>query len=151
MFNELFVERNKISVFNVEDALTDTVFPASASFIDAGKYSRVAFVVALGAVTDALTFQVKQDTSATQTANIKNVTGAVQVCVTTDDDKFLVIEVDSSVLDTDNSFRYVTLAVSGVLSNNYAAIIAVQYGDKMPVSQGTLGTDYVGLVSVVSG
>lgn len=148
--NELFTERYKIIRLNVEDALTDTVFPASTAFLDMSENPRVVFLVNLGAIADALTFQVKQDTSATQTAAIKDVDDAAVTIAATDDDQFFVIEVDASMLDTNNDFRYVTLDVSDNSGSNYAAITALQYGEKMPVDQGTEGTDYVDLVAVVS-
>lgn len=121
---------------NVETALAAQVYPASGSFEDMNGYRRVRFVVCVGALDTALTLQVKQDTSATQTGSIKNITGATVTVGTTDDNKDFVIEVDASQLDTNNGFRYVTLDVAGPTGNDYAAIAVEKIlSTNQPVTQ----------------
>jgi len=138
MKNQTFNEENFIQMLNDETVLADGDFPATTHYLDTAKYGRLVFIVPLGAVVDALTFAVYQDTSATKTANYKAVAGATKTIAGTDDNKFIIIEVDESMLDGDNDFRYVTLAVSGVAGNNYSAMMFIgRHADKLPVTQST--------------
>lgn len=124
---------------NVETALSAANYPTSTSYIDVNGFRRFAFEIHLGALDSALTFQVKQDTSATETASIKNVTGATITTGTSGagaDNYDLCIEVDAAALDTNNGFRYVTLAVSGPSGNDYACIVFKAWlGADLPVTQ----------------
>src|SRR5512139_3616994 len=100
--NEVYV--NKCN--NIGTALVDTTrFPASASFIDMAPYEKGVFLVAMGATDTAMTWRVYQDTSATETADIKAVTSASQLVADTDDNKWLTIEFAASALDQDSDFR----------------------------------------------
>ncbi len=106
----------KANAFNT--AMVDGNFPASAAYIDVSNFTHFAFLIDAGTLDSALTCQVRQDTSATETASIKDVTGAVAVVGTTDDNDSFVIEVEAAKLDIANGFRYVTLAVSGAAGGN---------------------------------
>jgi hypothetical protein len=109
---------------NFNTAIADGNFPASTAYIDTTNYTHFAFKVRAGTLDSALTLQVKQDTSATETASIKNVTGATVTVGAGDDNELFLIEVETSQLDIANSFRYVTLAVSGAAGgNDYADIL----------------------------
>lgn len=118
-------------------AIADGNFPASTAYIDVSNYEEFAFVVKAGSLNSALTCQVKQDTSATETAAVKNVTGAAATIGTTDDDDLFVIPVETANLDIANGFRYVTLAISGASgSDDYASVIFVGYNARhQPVTQ----------------
>jgi hypothetical protein len=128
-----------IKQLNIEDALVDAaLYPASTSFIDVADYDRFAFLVGAGALDSATTLQVQQDTSATATAGLKDVTGATLTISATGDDKWYLIEVDTSMLDSNNGFRYVTLEVTGPATvNDFGAIFFLGFGaGERPVTQG---------------
>jgi hypothetical protein len=111
-------------LLNVEDAIVDGNFPASTAYIDVSNYERFGFILMAGALDSALTAQVKQDTSATQTAAIKDVTGATVVIPALGDDMWYAIEVQANRLDINNDFKYVTCAISGAAAgNDYCAIL----------------------------
>jgi hypothetical protein len=118
-------------------AIVDGKFPASASFIDVSNFDEFAFIVKAGSLNSALTLQVKQDTSATQTGSIKDVTGATVVIGATDDDTLYIIPVEVAKLDGANSFRYVTLDISGAAGgDDYASVNFVGYNARhQPVTQ----------------
>lgn len=130
-----FMYVQKANDFNT--AITDGKFPASASFIDVSEYSHFAFLVFAGTLDSALTCQVYQDTSATQTASVKTVSGAVTIVGTTDDNKWRSVEVETARLDVANNFRYVTLDVSGAAgSNDYLCIVFLGWNARRePVAQ----------------
>jgi hypothetical protein len=120
-----------------DDALVAQNYPASGSYIDVSNYTHFAFMISLGAVDSALTPQVKQDTSATETASIKNISGAAESILATDDDDVFMIEVETARLDLANSFRYVTLNMAGAAgANDYGTIHFFAWNArKMPVTQ----------------
>ena len=132
-----FRDANYVKQLNVEDALTATVYPASGSFIDMTNHRHIVFLVTVGALDSELTLQVGQDTSATQTASIKDVSGATVTIEATDDDQTFAIEVEDAKLDLANGFRYVTLSVAGAAgANDYAAITAIGWNERHePVTQ----------------
>lgn len=111
-------------------------FPASASFISVAPYPYFAFLIRVGTLNSELTCQVQQDTSATQTAGVKNITGAVVTVEATDDNQLFYIEVESRVMDIQNSFLYVTLNVTGAAgADDYLDIIFLGLQNKsMPVT-----------------
>lgn len=127
-----------IKQLNVEDVLTAANYPADGAYIDTVDLDRFAFLVQAGALDSVLTLQVKQDTSADETAAIKDVTGATVTIAATGDDKWYVVEVDTSALDSSNGFRYVTLNVAGAAGvNDYGAITFLGFGaGSRPVTQG---------------
>ena len=102
---------NTLNNFNT--ALTDTVFPASGSFISVQPYAWICFLLRAGTLDSALTLQVRQDTGATQTASITDVTGAVVAISATADNELFFIEIEiKGALDLVN-FTHITLDVSG--------------------------------------
>lgn len=119
-----------------KDDLADANYPASTAYIDTKGYDHVVFLVGLDTVATP-DFAVKQDTSATETASIKALTGASKTNVATSDDgKWFSIEFPVAALDVDNGFRYVTLAVSGTGAGDKANIWAFLYrARELPVSQ----------------
>ena len=128
-----------IKQLNVEDALvTATYYPASAAFIDVMDFDRFAFLVPAGVLDSATVLQVKQDTSPTVTAGVKDITGATLTIAADGDDKWYLIEVDTSELDSPNGFRYVSLYVTGPAGgNDYGAIMFFGFGKgEVPVTQG---------------
>lgn len=124
---------------NTEVAISTANYPTSTSYIDVSGYRRFGFLIGVGALDSAMTFQVKQDTSATETASIKNITGATVTTGTSGaggDNYTYFIECDASALDENNAFRYVTLAASGASGNDYASIFFLAWnGTEVPVSQ----------------
>lgn len=132
---EIYVGRAQT---NPETAIADTTYyPASGSFFDVSGFERFGFLIQVGAVDSALTFQVRQDTSATATGSIKDVTGALEVVGTGDDGETFFIEVNTDQLDGANGFHYVTLYGTGAAGgNDYAAIQFLAWGAKTkPVTQ----------------
>jgi hypothetical protein len=133
---ESFAERIFVQNLNAEDALSAAKFPASASFIDTQPYKRFGFIILAGALNTATVAQVVQDTSATQTAGVKSVTGATLTVPTDGDDEAYIIEVDAHALDSANDFRYVSLDISGATGgDDYGAIMFFGIADKAPVTQ----------------
>lgn len=100
-------------VNNFNTAIVDGNFPASGGYIDVSELERFAFVVRVGSLNSELTLQVKQDTGATQTADIADVTGATATIAADDDNELVTIEVETRRLGINDGMRYVTLAVSG--------------------------------------
>ncbi len=119
-----------------KDVLADANYPASTAYIDTNGYDHVVFLVGLDTIATP-DFQVKQDKSATETADIKNLTGAAKTDVVTGDDgKWFTIEFPVAALDAQNGFRYVTLAVSGTGGADNANIWCFLYrARELPVTQ----------------
>jgi hypothetical protein len=118
-----------------DDTLSDAKYPVSGSFIDVSQYTFFAFLVHCGDNWGTPVLQVQQDTSATQTASIKAITGATFTGVAADDDKLQTIEVEVARLDIGNSFRYVTLDVSSSAAEE-ASILFMAWGARhLPVTQ----------------
>ena len=129
------VYKLKANAFNT--AIVDGNFPASTAYIDVSEFTHFAFVVDAGTLNSALTAQVKQDTSATETGSIKNVTGATVTVGAGDDNDSFVIEVEAANLDIENGFRYVTLALSGAAGrDDYACVNFLGWNARhLPVTQ----------------
>jgi hypothetical protein len=146
-FNHLLSETAKIQQLNVEDAVAVASYPASGSFIDVSQYERFAFLVAAGALDSELTFQVQQADAVNGTP--KDVTGAVVVVPADGDDKWYLVEVQTSRLDSNNGYRYVSLKATGAAGgNDYAAIFF--FGLTPGLSPVTQGADK-GEIVVVAG
>ncbi len=122
---------------NFNTAIVDGNFPASAAYIDVSQFERFAFLVRPGTLDSALTLQVKQDTDETETAGIKNVTGATVIVGATDDNELVSIEVEVRKLDLNNGYRFVTLGASGAAGgNDYLDILFIGINpDVAPVTQ----------------
>lgn len=138
MGNALFHEENLVKMLNQEDAIAVAKYPASTAFIDVSEYESFAFLIGIGALTSELTFQVQQDTSATQTAGVKSVTDAVVVVPATGDDKWYAIEVQTNQLDKAGAFKYVTLSATGAAgADDFGSIWFIgRHPGKAPVTQG---------------
>ena len=112
--------------------LADGKFPGS--FIDASKYERFAFYVALDVIADAVDLKVQQATAVNGTP--KDVTNAAKTDIAnTDDQKQVLIEVETAHLDINNDYRYVTLDVSGISGTSNASIFFIGVPKKRPVTQ----------------
>jgi hypothetical protein len=123
-------------------ALTNAKFPASGSFIDVSRFERFAFLVGLDVIADALDFKVQQATAVNGTP--KDITGAADTdSAGTDDQKWIVIEVQTRKLDINNDYRYVTLDVSGVSGTDNACIVFIGVPTKRPVTQHADFLDHV--------
>jgi hypothetical protein len=110
--------------------------PASVSFIDMKGIDHGVFLVGVGTEDTAATFQVYQDTSATETVSIKVVTSASQLIAADDDDKWFSIEFDAEAIDRANSFRYVTLVTSAGTGNDYYCVFFLGFKTRSsPVTQ----------------
>lgn len=140
-----------LKLLNTEDAIADGNYPASTAYIDVKQFIKFGFLILAGALDTQMVFQVKQDTSATETAAIKNVTGATVTVAANGDDKWYAIEVETRNLDISNDFHYVTLAQAGAAGgNDYAAILFYGIPDQMPVTQPT-GVAGEGSTVIVAG
>jgi len=80
---------------------------------------------------------VKQDTSATETADIKDLTSATETIAADDDDQVFLVEFATEALDSGSNFHYVTLDVSGVAgANDYGSVFFFGWNAKtLPVTQ----------------
>ncbi len=146
MFNQLFSEATLIKPLNVEDAVTEKLYPVSTAFIDVSGYERFVFLVAAGALNSALTFQVQQATAANGTP--KDVTGAVAVVAADGDDKWSLIEVQTARLDINNDYHFVTLKSTGAAGgDDYAAITF--FGVNPLEKKVTQGADCTQVISIV--
>lgn len=118
---------------NFNTAIADGSFPASASFYDVADYAWFYFIVKAGTLDSALTCQVQQ--AATASGSLTDITGAVDIVGTGDDDKLFVIGVEVKVMTQGQ--RFVTLTISGAAgSNDYLDILFVGVRpDHAPVTQ----------------
>jgi hypothetical protein len=135
--HELATNVQLLPVNNFNTAIVDGKFPASGSFIPASPHTWWLFLLRVGTLNSALTVQLQQDTGVTQTASIKNVTGAVRVIAADDDDELHYIEVETkAALDLDG-FTHFTLDISGAAGgDDYLDIIAIGHGSKsVPITQ----------------
>lgn len=125
----------KCNNFGTAVAANDRL-PASGSFIDMSGIDHAVFLIGIGAQ-DGSVFQVYQDTSATETADIKVITGATATLVTGDDNKWATIEFDANQLDRANDFRYVTIVpATGAGGDDYYCVFFLGFRkSKRPVTQ----------------
>ncbi len=134
-----FVKNNGLNLINnFNTAITDGKFPISTLFIPAQPWLYITFLIRVGTLNSALTVQLQQDTSATQTASIKNVTGAVMVVAADDDDELQYIEVECrAALDIGNAFTHFTLDITGAGgADDYLDLIWIGHHAKTkPVTQ----------------
>ena len=115
-------------------ALSAAKYPASASFIDVSDFDRFAFLIGLDVVADALDFQVQQADAVDGTP--KDITGAAKTdTLATDDQKYILIEVETRRLDINNGYHFVTLDVSGIAGTNNACIVFFGLPKVVPVTQ----------------
>ena len=121
--------------------------PASVSFIDMKGIDHGVFLVGIGTEDTAATFQVYQDTSATETVGIKVLTSASQLIADDDDNKWFTIEFSAEKLDRANSFRYVTIVPSAGTGNDYYCVFFLGFKTRSsPVTQPANYAYHVALV-----
>jgi hypothetical protein len=138
MYNRLFMEEHKPKVVaSGRVAIAVAKYPASTGFQSVVGYESVVVEIMAHDLTSAITLQVQQDTSATQTAGIKNLTGAVVTVPADGDDKIYTIEFQVNELDINNGYKYITIDASGAAgSDDYLTIqIILRNPTKMPVTQ----------------
>lgn len=144
-FNQLFSEVTLIKQLNVEDVLAAGAYPASGSYIDVSKYERFAFLVMAGGTTNAQTWKVQQATA--NNGTLKDVTDATVSIGTSGDDKWYLIEVQTSKLDINNGYKFVALTNVSGTTGDYAAVVFLGLNPGYaPVTQ---GADKGEIVSVV--
>jgi hypothetical protein len=116
-YEDVYIQ--KLNNFNT--ALAGSAMPASGSYIEAGQFERVAFLVELGTLTSDLVFTVGQATGASATA--KDVAGASIALGNASDNQWGVIEVETARLDLANGYHYVLITDSGAAgSDDYACV-----------------------------
>lgn len=144
--NQLLSEVTLIKQLNIEDALAAGSYPASGSYIDVSTVERFAFLIGAGALNTETVCKVQQATA--NNGTLKDVTDATVTIAATGDDKWYLIEVQTARLDINNSYKYVTLTVSGATGgDDYAAIFFLGLNPGYaPVTQ---GADKGEVVSVV--
>lgn len=146
-----FAKNTKIESLNAfGTAMVVAKYPLSGSFIPLEPYPWHVFVVTVGTLDSALTLQLQQDTSATQTASIKNVTGAVLSIGATDDADVFVLEIEAmSIIDL-TGFTHITLDVTGPAgANDFLSI--VHYGCHAKIKPVTQPATTLGNIVVVAG
>lgn len=115
-------------------ALADGKYPTSGNFIDVSDMERFAFYVALDVIADAADLKVQQATAANGTP--KDVTGAAKTDIAaTDDQKQVLIEVETAQLDINSDYHFVTLDVSGISGTSNASIFFIGVPKSKPVTQ----------------
>lgn len=140
-----------LKLLNTEDAIADGNYPASTAYIDVSDFERFGFLIMAGALDTQMVFQVKQDTSATETASIKNITGATVTVAANGDDKWYAIEVETRKMDLNNDFIYATLNQAGAAGgNDYAAILFYGVPSVKPATQPT-GVSGEGSTVIIAG
>jgi hypothetical protein len=131
-------EAVKIQMLKSNAALAVAKLPVSTAFIDVSQFERFAFLIAVGAIDDAVTFQLQEDTSATQTAGVQDVTDAKVIVPALGDDKWYLLEVQTDQLTKSGGYHYVTLNVTGVVdADDIATVFFLGYNTKAPVTQGS--------------
>lgn len=146
MPHELITNTFLQTLNNFGTGIVDGKFPASASFISVEPFPWWIFLIRAGTLDSALTVQLQQDTSATQTGSIKNITGAVVTVGATDDNELFFIEIEvMAALDIGNDFTHVTLDITGAGgANDFLDIIALgRHAKTAPVTQAATTTGVV--------
>ncbi|MBE2198471.1 MAG: hypothetical protein IAE79_07650 [Anaerolinea sp.] len=116
-------------------ALSAATVPAS--YIDVSNYERFQFKLDVGATDQAIALQVVQATAAAGTGS-KNVTGAaITALAGTDDNKQVIVEVETRKLDINNGFHFVAVTIGltgGTGTTGYVEFRGLNPGVK-PVTQ----------------
>jgi hypothetical protein len=136
MLNRYISESIKLQMLEAGDtALAVALYPLAGSYIDVSKYERFGFLIGAGALDSELTFQVQQAKTINGVA--KDIVGAVAVVAANGDDHWSMIEVQTDHLDLTDTYKYVTLNVTGSTGNDYADIWFIGFNPQsMPVTQG---------------
>lgn len=114
-----------------EDLLAAGNYPASGSYIDVTGYTHAACLIHCGAIhnSDAPSFELKQADAADGTLDTINATYAKVTLAGTDDDEFVLIQLDLAVLAADHHF--LSCVVGGTVTNgSYADIVWLLFGGK---------------------
>lgn len=115
LHDEMYVQ--KVNNFNT--ALADGEFPASGSYIDAGKFDYAGFLILLGTLDSTITFAAQA--SATIDGTAATISNRSQAIAADDDNKWLFLGWRNDEL---NDKPYVTLDVVDSAGNNdYAAMV----------------------------
>ena len=137
LINQLFSEVVKVNVLEEGDALAAALYPTSGNFKDLRGVHRFAVVGIVNAVDSAVTIQVQQATAVN--GSPKDITGAVHIIPAdgSENGKWFVIEVEVSHMDSNNGYKFVTVAVSGVAgSNDTVTLLLLEFGGpKVPCAQ----------------
>ncbi len=141
-----FIKNNLVTlVNNFGTAIVDGKFPVSGSFVAAQPYPWWTFLIRVGTLNSALTVQLQQDTSATQTASIKNVTSAVRTIAADDDNELHYIEFEVKAALDLTGFTHFTLDITGAGgADDFLDIILLGHHAKSaPVTQAATVTGVV--------
>lgn len=113
-----------------EDALSAGNYPASGSYIDVSGYTHAACLIHMGAIhaNDDPVFELKETDSTTGTLDTLSATYAKVTLDGTDDDEFVLIQLDLAVLSADH--HYLSCVVSGVGNGSYGDIVFLLFGGK---------------------
>jgi hypothetical protein len=142
LINQLFHEVVKVHVLEEGDALTNASYPTSGNFVNVGGAHRFAVVGIVNAVNSAITVQAQQ--AITVDGTPKNIAGAAYVIPDdgSADGKWFIINVDTALMDSNNGYKFVTVAVSGAAGNNdTVTLLLLEFaGEKIPVTQPALAS-----------
>jgi len=106
-----------------EDALSSADYPASGSYIDVTGYQWANVVIHLGALADAITFEIKEAEATNGTADSIDTTYCKHTCAANDDDEMITFAIETAKLSADHHF--LTCTVAEVSGSNYADIMFV--------------------------
>lgn len=128
LHDEMYVE--KVNNFNT--ALAVAEYPASGSYIDAGKFDYAGFLILLGTLDSIITFAAQAATAIDGSAS--TISNRSQAIAADDDNKWLFLGWRNDEL---GDSPYVTLDVTGPAgSNDYAAIVFLGWEARVqPVTQ----------------
>ena len=109
-----------------------------ATYIDVSNMERFAFLISIGNMTGTLDAQVVQATDGAGTGS-KNVTGAVITQLgATDDNKQVLVEVQTNKLDINNDFHFVAITLTEAGSTaQLADAWFIGVNESAPVTQHT--------------
>lgn len=116
MIKTYFEQVYRQQVLDPQDNTGNGAATVPASYIDVSDYERFAFVIELGNNDGTLDAQVVQASAADGTGS-KNVTGAaITQLGATDDNKQVMIEVETRKLDINNDFHFVAITLTEAAS-----------------------------------
>lgn len=116
MYSTPLIKSLYIEPLATGEALLDaTYYPVSTKFFSVSRMEKFAFLIIVGATFDTeTTIQLRQDVSATATAALKDVDGAlITIPADVTPGSMFYMEVFANQLDINNGYQYVTLLVSG--------------------------------------
>ena len=119
----------------IQTALSNASYPASGSFVDVSGVERFHIVVKMGALADAITFTIQTAETVSGSLTTLDTSNLTHVTTATDDGEYVVWTIETAYFPADAKF--VTVTVSGVSGNNYAAITYYLPEQSLPVTQTT--------------